>query len=72
MDDDTITKWARYGSLGGRPPIDRRETTVALTMRVTLSEYERIVRLAQQRDSSVSATARRLIVLRLSGGDGPA
>jgi len=59
-DDDLKTK-----SLGGRPPLHPVEATVPLTTRVTLSEYDRIVRMAHQRETSVSAMARRLIVLRL-------
>jgi hypothetical protein len=47
----------------GRPPAD--EPGARLTTWVRASEYDRLCKLAQKRDQSVSALVRSLLILRL-------
>jgi hypothetical protein len=58
MTDDTSQKPRR-----GRPPA--KEQGAALTTWVRISEYEKLVRLANRKETSVSSLVRSLLLMKL-------
>lgn len=60
MDADKARAEAQRGR--GRPKAS--DPGISLCVRVPTSEYDRLVRLANQRDTSVSALARQILVQR--------
>lgn len=47
----------------GRPPVDEKGTSVSAWVRP--SEYDRLVKMANQRETSVSALVRSLLITKL-------